>query len=98
MKRLFVVVSKDNSIQLQGLALNTNVFPSLNSSSVFLDAGGKEDVEMGSQNPGTVQAPAWMGGFLLVCRLPQLYTPLTERNGAYIDLTLISRGDGENSS
>lgn len=52
MKRLFEVISKPRLIQLQTGALNTNVFLPFSIALVFSDAGGNEDMEMASQNPG----------------------------------------------
>lgn len=52
MKRLFEVISKPRLIRLQTRGLNTNVFLPFWIPLLFLDAGGNEDVEMASQNPG----------------------------------------------
>lgn len=52
MKRLFEVISKPRLIRLQTGALNPNVFLPFWIPLLFLDAGGNEDVEMASQNPG----------------------------------------------
>lgn len=96
MKRLFEVISK--SIQLQALALNC--FPLFWIPLLFLDAGGNEDVHMESQKPGTVlygtvqvKAPAWMVCDNVLVSVQTASTkPITDKEGAHIDLTLISKG------
>ena len=56
MKRLFEVISKAMSIHLQAVGLKPDFFPLSWIPFLFLDAGLNEDVEMASQNPGTVSS------------------------------------------
>lgn len=70
-------------------------FPLFWIASLFPDAVGNEDVEMASQNPGTVQlqakAPEWTGRVWF-----RVIVSVQER--AHIDLTLISSRDGNCTS
>lgn len=77
-----------------GVSTEHKCFPLFWIPLLFLGAAGNEDVEMASQNLGTVQlevkAPAWAGVWLHVV--------LSVQEGALTDLSLISLGDRNSSS